>query len=51
MYAAESQVVLISAIVPIFVAALAIAAFCNGFWMSVGGYLWVSVYRCGTARL
>jgi len=38
IYAAESQVVLIAALVPIFVAALAIASFMNGFWMSVQGY-------------
>lgn len=31
--AAESQSVLIAAIVPIFVAALALASFANGFWM------------------
>jgi hypothetical protein len=37
LYAAESQVLLISALLPIFVAALAIAAFMNGFWMSLGG--------------
>ncbi|KZP14385.1 P-loop containing nucleoside triphosphate hydrolase protein [Athelia psychrophila] len=36
--AAESQSVLVAAIVPIFVAALAIAAFMNGFWMCVQGY-------------
>ncbi|TFK66951.1 P-loop containing nucleoside triphosphate hydrolase protein [Pluteus cervinus] len=36
--AAESQVVVIAALIPIFVAALAISAFMNGFWMSVGGY-------------
>lgn len=35
---AESQVLVIAAFVPIFVAALAIGAFVNGFWMSVGGY-------------
>lgn len=31
--AAESQSVLVAAIIPIFVAALAVAAFMNGFWM------------------
>jgi hypothetical protein len=31
--AAESQSVLVAAIIPIFVAALAIASFMNGFWM------------------
>ncbi|KAF8513122.1 P-loop containing nucleoside triphosphate hydrolase protein [Hysterangium stoloniferum] len=36
--AAESQALIIAAFVPIFVAALAISAFMNGFWMSVGGY-------------
>ncbi|KAF7320751.1 ABC transporter domain-containing protein [Mycena chlorophos] len=36
--AAESQVQIIAALIPIFVAALAIGAFINGFWMSVGGY-------------
>ncbi|KAF7297037.1 ABC transporter domain-containing protein [Mycena indigotica] len=36
--AAESQVQIVAALVPIFVAALAIGAFINGFWMSVGGY-------------
>ncbi|KAF5367203.1 hypothetical protein D9758_003922 [Tetrapyrgos nigripes] len=36
--AAESQVLIIAALIPIFVAALAIGAFMNGFWMSVGGY-------------
>lgn len=38
VYAGEAQSVLIAAIVPIFIAALAIAAFANGFWMSVQGY-------------
>ncbi|KAG8885259.1 hypothetical protein FRB97_001705 [Tulasnella sp. 331] len=38
VYAAESQSALVAAIIPIFVAALAIASFMNGFWMSVGGY-------------
>ncbi|KAK7461985.1 hypothetical protein VKT23_008417 [Stygiomarasmius scandens] len=36
--AAESQVLIVAALMPIFVAALAIGAFMNGFWMSVGGY-------------
>ncbi|KAF9269354.1 P-loop containing nucleoside triphosphate hydrolase protein [Marasmius fiardii PR-910] len=36
--AAESQVLIVGAVIPIFVAALAIASFLNGFWMSVGGY-------------
>ncbi|KAK0552235.1 hypothetical protein OC846_002986 [Tilletia horrida] len=36
--AAEMQSLLIAAIIPIFVASLAIAAFLNGFWMSVQGY-------------
>ncbi|KAJ6457693.1 P-loop containing nucleoside triphosphate hydrolase protein [Mycena sanguinolenta] len=35
---AESQMLVIAALMPIFVAALAIGAFVNGFWMSVGGY-------------
>ncbi|KAK9243337.1 P-loop containing nucleoside triphosphate hydrolase protein [Lipomyces tetrasporus] len=39
LIAAESLVVLISSIVPIFVAALAITAFSNGLWMAVGGFL------------
>ncbi|CCX31765.1 Similar to ABC transporter G family member 11; acc. no. Q8RXN0 [Pyronema omphalodes CBS 100304] len=39
LLAAESLVVLISSVVPIFVAALAITAFTNGLWMSVGGFL------------
>jgi ABC-type multidrug transport system ATPase subunit/ABC-type multidrug transport system permease subunit len=36
--AAEMQSLLIAAILPIFVAALAIAAFLNGFWMTTQGY-------------
>ncbi|KAF8877439.1 P-loop containing nucleoside triphosphate hydrolase protein [Infundibulicybe gibba] len=36
--AAESQVLVIASLLPIFVASLAISAFMNGFWMSVGGY-------------
>jgi len=39
LLAAESLVVLISSLVPIFVASLAITAFSNGLWMSVGGFL------------
>jgi len=39
LYAAESQVILVASLLPVFIAALAIAAFINGFWMSVGGYL------------
>lgn len=38
IYVAESQVLLVAALLPIFVAALAVSAFLNGFWMSVGGY-------------
>ncbi|KXS17515.1 P-loop containing nucleoside triphosphate hydrolase protein [Gonapodya prolifera JEL478] len=38
IYAAESQSVLVAAAVPIFVAALALASFANGFWMCVQGY-------------
>jgi len=38
VYVAESQSILIAAAIPIFVAALAIAAFANGFWMCVQGY-------------
>ncbi|KAL7410066.1 P-loop containing nucleoside triphosphate hydrolase protein [Mrakia frigida] len=38
IFAAESQVVLVASLLPVFIAALAIAAFINGFWMSVGGY-------------
>ncbi|CAA7257514.1 unnamed protein product [Cyclocybe aegerita] len=36
--AAESQALVVASLLPIFVAALAISAFLNGFWMSVGGY-------------
>lgn len=36
--AAEMQSLLIAALVPIFVAALALAAFLNGFWMCTQGY-------------
>ncbi|PPR01462.1 hypothetical protein CVT24_001866 [Panaeolus cyanescens] len=38
MLVAESQAAIVASLIPIFVAALAIAAFLNGFWMSVGGY-------------
>ena len=39
LLAAESLVVLISSLFPIFVVSLAIVAFANGLWMSVGGFL------------
>lgn len=39
LLAAESLVIFISALIPIFVAALAITAFANGLWMCVGGFL------------
>ncbi|GAB7357619.1 hypothetical protein MBLNU459_g0118t1 [Dothideomycetes sp. NU459] len=39
LIAAESLVVLVSSLVPIFVVALAGTAFANGLWMSVGGFL------------
>ncbi|KAF2837618.1 putative ABC transporter [Patellaria atrata CBS 101060] len=39
LLAAESLVVLISSLVPIFVVALAAVAFANGLWMCVGGFL------------
>ena len=39
LIAAESLVVLISSIVSIFVGALALTAFANGLWMSIGGFL------------
>lgn len=39
LLAAESLVVLFSAMFPIFVVALAAIAFANGLWMSVGGFL------------
>lgn len=39
LVAAESLVVLVSSLVPNFVGALAITAFANGLWMSVGGFL------------
>ncbi|KAG7094840.1 hypothetical protein E1B28_005649 [Marasmius oreades] len=38
IFAAETQVLIVGAVIPIFVAALAIGSFMNGFWMSVGGY-------------
>jgi len=38
VYTAESQSALVASALPIFVAALAIASFLNGFWMCVGGY-------------
>jgi len=39
LIAAESLVVLVSSLVPNFVGALALTAFANGLWMSVGGFL------------
>ena len=39
LLAAESLVVLVFSLFPIFVVALAIVAFANGLWMSVGGFL------------
>ena len=39
LVAAESLVVLMASIFPIFVVALALTAFANGLWMSVGGFL------------
>ncbi|MCJ1327169.1 hypothetical protein MMC10_003836 [Thelotrema lepadinum] len=39
LVAAESLVVFVSSAFPIFVVALALAAFANGLWMSVGGFL------------
>ncbi|KAF2194030.1 putative ABC transporter [Zopfia rhizophila CBS 207.26] len=39
LVAAESLVVLLSNLVPIFVIALAATAFANGLWMSVGGFM------------
>ncbi|KAF2437084.1 ATP-binding cassette transporter-like protein [Tothia fuscella] len=39
LIAAESLVVLISSLAPIFVVALAATAFANGLWMSVGGFM------------
>ena len=39
LIAAESLVVLISPLFPIFVICLALTAFANGLWMTVGGFL------------
>ncbi|KAA6412381.1 MAG: abc transporter [Lasallia pustulata] len=39
LLAAESLVVLVSSLFPTFVVALALTAFANGLWMSVGGFL------------
>ncbi|OAA65760.1 ATP-binding cassette sub-family G member 5 [Niveomyces insectorum RCEF 264] len=39
LLAAESLVVLVSSLFPVFVVALAIAAFANGLWMTVNGFL------------
>ena len=39
LVAAESLVVLMSSIFPNFVVSLALTAFANGLWMSVGGFL------------
>ncbi len=39
LVAAESLVVLVSSIFPVFVIALAITAFANGLWMCVDGFL------------
>jgi hypothetical protein len=39
LVAAESLVVLMSSLLPNFVVALALTAFANGLWMSVGGFL------------
>lgn len=39
LVAAESLVVLVSSVVPNFVVALALTAFLNGLWMSVGGFM------------
>jgi len=39
LVAAESLVVLVTAIFPNFVIALALVAFANGLWMSVAGFL------------
>ncbi|KAL9082210.1 MAG: hypothetical protein Q9159_006606 [Coniocarpon cinnabarinum] len=39
LLAAESLVIFISSIIPNFVIALALVAFANGLWMSVGGFL------------
>lgn len=39
LLAAESLVVFVTSIFPNFVIALALVAFANGLWMSVGGFL------------
>jgi hypothetical protein len=39
LLAAESLVVFFSSLVPSFVIALALVAFANGLWMSVGGFM------------
>ncbi|KAF4312866.1 ABC transporter G family member 15 [Botryosphaeria dothidea] len=39
LLAAESLVILISAVAPVFVISLAATAFANGLWMSVGGFM------------
>jgi hypothetical protein len=39
LVAAESLVVLMSSLFPNFVISLALTAFANGLWMSVGGFL------------
>lgn len=39
LLAAESLVVLLSSLLPIFVVSLAATAFANGLWMCVGGFL------------
>jgi ABC-type multidrug transport system permease subunit len=39
LVAAESLIVLVSSIIPVFVVAIAIAAFANGLWMCVDGFL------------
>ena len=39
LVAAEALIVLVSSIFPVFVVALAVAAFANGLWMCVDGFL------------
>jgi hypothetical protein len=39
LIAAESLVVFVSSVFPNFVVSLALTAFANGLWMSVGGFL------------
>jgi len=39
LLAAEGLVVLVTCVAPIFVVSLAVTAFANGLWMSVGGFL------------